>query len=86
MRRRANRKKKWVQTAVKRPGALTKKLKGSLGKKVARATHMPIFTRTGEINTNTLRKFTKTPSYQKLDSRTKHQIQFALRAERFRRG
>jgi len=85
VRRQKRRSKYWIQDAIKRPGALTRKLKGPLGKKVARATHMPVFTKSGEINTNALRKFTKTPSYQKLDTLTKHQIQFALRAEMFRR-
>lgn len=79
------RKKNWIQNAVKRPGALTRKLKGPLGQKVARATHMLVFTRTGEINTNTLRKFTKTKAYQRLDTLTKHQIQFAIRAKGFRK-
>lgn len=82
---RRTKKKSWIQNAVKRPGALTRKLKGPLGQKVGRTTHMPISTRTGEINTNTLRKFTKTKAYQRLDTLTKHEIQFAIRAEGFRK-
>ncbi|WP_167911383.1 hypothetical protein [Thermococcus sp. 21S7] len=49
------------------------------------ATKRPVWTRDGEVNTNTLRKFTHTHAYQELDTTTKHQIQFALRAERFRK-
>jgi len=83
--RRSKKRDRWIQDAIKRPGALTRKLQRELGRKIARATHMPVFTKSGEINTNTLRKFTKTPSYQKLDTLTKHQIQFAIRAEGFRK-
>ncbi|WP_099209184.1 hypothetical protein [Thermococcus henrietii] len=79
------RKRNWIQKAVKRPGELTRKLHGSLGKRIVAATKRPIWTKTGEINTNTLRAFTKTKAYQRLDTRTKQQIQFAIRAEGFRK-
>lgn len=57
------RKRNWIQHAVKRPGELTRKLHGSLGKRIVAATKRPIWTNT----------------------RTKQQIQFALRAEGFRK-
>ena len=75
----------WIQRAIKRPGDLTRKLKGKLGKIIVGATKRPIWTKSGEINTITLRKFRKTKAYEKLDTRTKRQINFAINAEGFRK-
>ena len=83
--RKKSKSRNWIQHAVKRPGELKRKLHGKLGRVVVAATKSPVWTRDGEINTNTLRKFTHTRAYQELDTTTKHQIQFALRAEMFRR-
>jgi len=50
------------------------------------ATKKPVWTRDGEINTNTLRTFRKTEAYQRLDTKTKRRINLAITLERLRKG
>ena len=76
--RKRGRVRKWIQKAIKRPGALTKKLHGKLGRIIVGATKKPLWTKKGDINTNTLRSFTKTEAYEKLDPTTKRQIRLAI--------
>lgn len=70
-------------------GALTRKLKGSLGRLIKRTTGMSPFKKTKQggdkINTNALKKFRKTDAYKKLDTRTKRQINLAITFEKLRR-
>ena len=70
---------------VKRPGALKRKLKHGLARKIVAATHSPVYTKTGKLNVSTLRKFRKTKAYEKLDTRTKQEINFAIVSRKWRR-
>jgi len=50
------------------------------------ATKRPVYTKTGEINTVTPMKFTKTRAYERLPTRKKKQIQLAITLEKMRKG
>jgi len=75
-------KRKWIQRAIKRPGALTNWLKRGGWRIVAGATKKPVYTKTGEINTNTLRQFRNTEAYEKLSTKTKQRINAAITLEK----
>ena len=75
-------KRKWIQKAIKRPGALTNWLKRGGWRIVAGATKKPVYTKTGEINTNTLKQFRNTEAYEKLSTRTKQRINAAITLEK----
>ena len=77
--------RRWIQEAIKKPGALTRWLKRNR-KKVAAATKSPVFTRDGEINTNTLRKLRKTRLYERLSPTIKRRINLAITLERLSKG
>lgn len=77
------RSKYWIQNAVKRPGALKAWLRRHEDE-IEEATGMKPFTRTGEVNTNALRKLRNTEYYQRLSTKTKQRINFAITAEGFR--
>ena len=77
------RRRRWIQKAIKRPGALRRQLKRGLARKIASATHSPVYTKSGEINTNTLRKYRKTKAYKKLGKRTKSRINLGIRLEKY---
>jgi len=72
-----------------RKNALTRQLKGSLGRLVKKATGMSPFRKTKQggdkINTNALRKFKKTKEYQRLSTKTKRRITLAINFEMFKR-
>ena len=72
---------RWIQRAIKRPGDLTRYLKRNK-RKIAAATKSPVFTKSGEINTNTLKKLRKTKLWKKLPARRKRQINLAITLER----
>ena len=69
---------KWIQKAIKNPKSLRRWLKRGGARKVAAATKKPVWTRTGEINVDTLKAFRKTKAYEKLDARTKRRINLAI--------
>jgi len=75
-------KRKWIQKAIKRPGALVRWLKRGGWRIIAGATKKPVWTKDGEINTNTLKEFRNTEAYKKLDTRRKQQINTAITLER----
>ena len=78
--------KRWIQKAIKRPGALTRWLKRGGWRIVAGATKKPVWTRDGEINTQTLRSFRKTEAYRRLPTKIKQRINLAITLEKMRRG
>jgi len=84
-RRRAHRRRRRKFRPVKRPGALKRKLKRGLARRIAAATRSPVYTRTGKLNTSTLRKFRNTKAYENLDTRTKQEINFAIVSRKWRR-
>jgi len=82
MERRRKGKRRWIQGAIKRPGALTRWLRRGGWRIVAGATKKPVWTRDGEINTSTLKSFVKTEAYRRLPTRIKRQIRLAITLER----
>jgi len=74
-------KRKWIQKAIKRPGALHRWLKRGGWRIVQGATKKPVYTKTGEINTNTLKQFRNTEAYEKLSTKTKQRINAAITLE-----
>ena len=74
--------KRWIQKAIKKPEALTAWLKRGGARKIAAATKKPVWTKSGEINTNTLKAFRKTKAYEKLSTKTKRRINLAITLER----
>lgn len=75
-------KRNWIKKAIKKPGGLTAWLKRGGARKVAAATKKPVWTKSGEINTNTLKAFRKTEAYKKLDTKTKRRINLAVTLEK----
>ena len=73
-------KRKWIQEAIGNEGALRRWLKRNW-RKVVGATKKPVWTKTGEINTNTLRQFRNTKAYEKLSTETKQRINLGIRLE-----
>ena len=73
--------KKWIKKAIKDEGALTRWLKRNW-RKVVGATKKPVWTKTGEINTNTLKQFRNTEAYERLSTRTKQRINAAITLEK----
>jgi len=73
---------RWIQKAIKKPGALKRWLKRGGARKIAAATKKPVWTKDGEINTNTLKAFRKTKAYEKLPTKTKRRINLAITLER----
>jgi len=69
---------RWIQRAIKNPGALRRQLKGPLGRKIRAATKMPVFTKSGKINVKALQKFRKTQAYKRLSPTTKRRINLAI--------
>jgi len=69
----------------KAPLDLKKRLHGHLGRVIIGAIKKPIWTKDGNININTLKQFTHTQDYQKLDSKTKHQINLAITLSHLRK-
>jgi len=80
-RKRKSKGKRWIQKAIKRPGALKRQLKRGLARVIVGATKRPVWTKSGEINTNTLKAFRKTQAYQRLSTKTKQRINLAIRLE-----
>ena len=74
--------RRWIQRAIKKPGALTAWLKRGGAKKIRAATKKPVWTKTGEINTNTLKAFRKTKAYEKLSTKIKRRINLSITLER----
>jgi len=73
---------RWIQKAIKKPGALKRWLKRGGARKIAAATKKKVWTKDGEINTNTLKTFRKTKAYEKLPTKTKRRINLAITLER----
>ena len=74
--------KKWLPQAIKKPGALTNWLKRGGWRIIVGATKRPVWTKSGEINTTTLKAFRKTEAYEKLPTKTKQRINLAITLER----
>jgi len=72
----------WIQRAIEHPTALTRWLKRGGARKIASATRKPVWTKSGEINTNTLKSFRKTEAYKRLPTRIKRRINLAITLER----
>ena len=77
--------RRWIQKAIKRKGALYQWLKRGGWRIVQGATKKSVWTKDGEINTNTLRSFRKTEAYQKLSTKTKQRINLAITLEKLRK-
>ncbi len=77
--------RRWIQRAIKRPGELKRWLKRN-AKKIEKLTGEKPFTKSGEVNTNALKKLRKTEFYEKLPTFRKQEINFAITAEKFRKG
>jgi hypothetical protein len=73
-------KRRWIQDAVENEGALRRWLKRNW-RKVVGATKKPVWTKDGEINTNTLKQFRNTEAYKKLPTETKQRINLGIRLE-----
>ena len=82
---RKKRSDRWIQEAIKRPGALKTWLKRNR-RKIKRLTGMDPFTKSGEINTRCLQKLRKTEWYDRLSTRTKRRINLAITLEKLRKG
>ena len=74
--------KKWLPQAIKKPGALINWLKRGGWRIIDGATKRPVWTKSGEINTNTLKAFRKTKAYEQLSTKTKQRINLAITLER----
>ena len=84
--RRGGRKdRRWIQRAIKRPGALKKWLKRN-EKKIEKLTGEKPFTKSGEVNTKALRELRKTEWYEHLSTKTKQRINLAITLEKFHKG
>jgi len=79
------RRKRWIQRAIKKKGALMSWLKRGGSRIIVGATKKPVYTKSGEINTNTLRSFRKTKAYKNLSIKTKRRINLAITLEKLRR-
>ena len=80
--KKSSKKRKWIQEAIKKPGALHAWLKRGGWRIVQGATKKPVYTKTGEINTNTLKEFRNTEAYEKLSTKTKQRINAAITLEK----
>ena len=76
---------RWIQKAIKHPGALKAWLKRHRSE-VKKATGMNPFTKSGEVNTKCLQKLRHTKYYQKLSPTTKRRINLAITLEKFHKG
>ena len=76
--------RRWIQKAIKHPGALKAWLRRNR-RKIKRLTGMDPFTRSGEVNTRALQKLRRTDWYERLDTETKRRINLAITLERLRR-
>jgi len=74
--------KKWLPQAIKKPGALTNWLKRGGWRIIVGATKRPVWTKSGEINTTTLKAFRKTKAYEQLSTKTKQRINLAITLEK----
>ena len=79
--KKSSKKRNWIKRAIKRPGALHAWLKRGGWRIVAAATKKPVWTKDGEINTNTLKQFRNTEAYEKLPTKTKQRINLGIRLE-----
>ena len=75
---------RWIQRAIKRPGALKRWVRQNK-RKIASATHMSPLKKDGDINIRALKKFTRTRAYQRLSPKTKHRIQLAITLNKLRK-
>lgn len=79
--RKKRKKRKWIQKAIKHPGALKAWAKRN-ARKIAAATHSKVFTKDGELNTRTLEKLRHTKMWDRLDTTTKRRINLAITLEK----
>jgi hypothetical protein len=75
------RKKYWIQDAIKRPGSLRAWLKRNKRKVVAAIKEDP-FTKDGKIKVSALKKLRRTKLYERLPTRIKQKINFAITLRR----
>ena len=81
----ARRSRRWIQRAIKHPGALRAWVMRHRAK-IRRLTGVNPITRRGEINQRALLKLRKTKWYKKLSPTTKRRINLAITLEKMRRG
>ena len=79
------RSKRWIQKAIRRPGALKKWLRRNR-RKIKQVTGMDPLTRSGEVNTRALQRLRKTEWYERLSPTTKRRINLAITLEKMHRG
>lgn len=82
---RTKKRKRWIQRSIKKKGALIRWLKRGGSRIIVGATKKPVYTKNGEINTNTLKLFRKTKAYKNLSIKTKRRINLAITLEMLRR-
>ena len=73
----ARRKKKWIQKAVKREGALTRWLKRNERKIIGAIKRSP-FNKDGSISVTALKMLRRTKLYERADATTKRRINLAI--------
>ena len=83
--RTARRSRRWIQQAIRNPGALKRWLKRNEDR-IKRLTGENPFTETGEVNTRALLKLRKTSWYRRLSPTTKRRINLAITLEKFHKG
>ncbi|RLI76924.1 hypothetical protein DRP04_12105 [Archaeoglobales archaeon] len=77
----ARRRRYWIQRAIKKPVDLTRWVLRHRAK-IRRLTGMRAIIKTGEINTNALKKLRRTRWYKRLSTKTKRRINLAITLER----
>jgi len=77
--------RRWIQKAIKKPGALTKWVLRHRSK-IKRLTGVDPITKRGEINQLALLRLRKTSWYERLPTKTKRRINLAITLERLRKG
>lgn len=82
---RGSKDRRWVQRAIRSPGALTRWMKRHR-EKVMEVTGVDPFTKKGEIRQLALIRLRKSDWYKRLSTRTKRRINLAITLERMRRG
>jgi len=79
--RRKRSSRRWIQKAIKKPGALTKWVLKHRAK-IKRLTGVDPITKSGEISQLALLRLRKTRWYKRLSARTKRRINLAITLER----
>ena len=78
--------RRWIQRAIKRRGALTRWAETDTAKKIARSLGIPRFTRSGELNQRFLLRLRKSKYWNRLSTTTKRRINLAITLEKMKKG